>query len=452
MSPLPCAVCGGVCAGADLTPLLRPELDWLWQALAVTADRRGDPDLVGGSAVTVTLPASPAERAAVVGLVANPQAGRRTRVDPERLVAMVRRHSPTLTPGAVAAHASGRPVGQRTARRAAREARRERLRAEIVGACSAWPELADRAEVVLEHLRRSGWITRLDSGLDPARAESVVHLAVHVVARTLRIPEGERFDRRLLVPSDPHALDDGTQLAGLALTILHALGRISTTSGVPARTLWAQVGVDCDDLVGGLTMLGIVPSGWQVPSGVTCTVPPRELVRASWPAPRPLATVYPATAGSSEPGQWSLTRAVDEWVFVTENPSILAAAANLISREPALGSVRVVCTMGTPSAAEITALAAIADAGWRLAVRADFDPAGIRHVNAILAEVPSAVPWRMNRVDYLASRPSVATTGTVPDAAWDPELSGVMEATAAAAFEEALLPQLLADLRRGVPG
>lgn len=425
-----CALCGGACAGADLTPLLRPELAWLWRAVAAIADRRGDPDLVTGSAATLTLPGGAAERAAVVGVVARTKAGQRTRVPLERLVAMVRRHSPVLTPGAVAAHATRRPVGQRTARRAAKQLRRDQLLRAFADACSRLPELADQADATSEHLRRSGWIARLDPGVhDTAQAESVLRLAVDVVARTLRIPDGERFDRRLLVPSDPHALDDGTQLAGIVLAVLQALGRTSTAPGVPARTLWAQVGVDCDDLVGGLTMLGIAPAGWQIPDGAACTVPPRELARSAWPGPT----------------------LADSWIFVTENPSILAAAAAMADRQPGAVSTRVVCTMGTPSTIEIAALSALADAGWRLAVRADFDPAGIRHVNAILAAVGTAVSWRMRCPDYLASRPSLAGSAPVPDASWDAELRGAMETTGAAAFEEALLPELLDDLSRGRP-
>jgi len=40
----------------------------------------------------------------------------------------------------------------------------------------------------------------------------------------------------------------------------------------------------------------------------------------------------------------------------------------------------------------------------------------------------------------------------IPDAPWDPELSATMRERGVAAYEESLLPFLLEDLRRGVPG
>ncbi|WP_127354151.1 DUF2399 domain-containing protein [Actinacidiphila soli] len=58
-----------------------------------------------------------------------------------------------------------------------------------------------------------------------------------------------------------------------------------------------------------------------------------------------------------------------------------------------------------------------------LAVRADFDPAGLRHVRAVLAAAPTAWPWRMSSHDYrqaLANLPSGAielNTSQIPDTA-----------------------------------
>src|SRR6266568_2971189 len=45
--------------------------------------------------------------------------------------------------------------------------------------------------------------------------------------------------------------------------------------------------------------------------------------------------------------------APESWVFVTENPSILSAAADLADD---VETVRVLCTSGTPSASEIGAI------------------------------------------------------------------------------------------------
>ena len=115
-----------------------------------------------------------------------------------------------------------------------------------------------------------------------------------------------------------------------------------------SRAAWDAVGVDCDDLTGGLIAIGIHPTGWQLPAGTAVTLPPRELASCRWP-------------------QGPITRA---WTFVTENASVASAAADLAATGV---SVRLLCTSGTPSAIEVAAIARLVDAGWQVAMRADFD-------------------------------------------------------------------------------
>lgn len=277
--------------------------------------------------------------------------------------------------------------------------------------------------------RELDWLSRRLRGDDGGPLAAAFGLTVE------RRTEGAAF----VVPDDafrwPRELGDvpfpgGTRVTGVSLALLAALGRVEAGPGVRIRTQWAQVGVDCDDIIGGLTLLGIAPRGWHLPQDAVVTVPPRELVECQWsPPPRP--------------GR--------DWVFVTENLSVVAAAASLSRAEPGLPSVRLICTMGTPSAIEIAAIAAIASAGWRVAVRADFDAAGIRHVRAVLAGVANSVPWRMTTADYRESSPSLSSEDQVPATAWDPGLFAAMTETRRVAFEEALIPQLLEDLRVGQP-
>jgi hypothetical protein len=88
-------------------------------------------------------------------------------------------------------------------------------------------------------------------------------------------------------------------------------------------------------------------------------------------------------------------------------------------------------------------------------VRADFDSAGIGHVASILKAVPQALPWRMGTGDYLQSlqiEGQEATLDRVPDAPWAPGLASVMQECQVAAYKESLLPFLMEDLCRGVPG
>ncbi|MEU0955837.1 DUF2399 domain-containing protein [Streptomyces niveus] len=418
-----CPLCTGACAGADLGPLLNPHLTWLWNALAAVADRRGDPTLAEGPAVTVTIPAAPAQRAAAAGLISGRPLvpGQRRRIDLRELTAVLATRSPALTPGTVAAHASGRRLADKARARAAQARSVEQLRAQLEVGAADLPEhvqaLVD-PETVFARLRSAGWIARILNTPDPS---ALLGAAMQVAGR---LPEpGDRIDRRVLVPRDPHALDTGT----LPALILALTGNSATTS----RSGWAHLGVDCDDLLGGLIITGVTPHGWRVPPGATFTLPPRELAEIVWE--------QPSAAGA--------------WVFVTENPSVLAAASAQALAGDAATTPRVVCTAGTPSQVECAAIGALSDAGWHVAVRADFDPAGLAHMRAILTAAPAAVPWRMGAADYLA----VATEGTldlhlgVADTPWDTRLAAAMRAHSAHAYEEDLLPILLADITAGTP-
>lgn len=432
-----CPLCGGRCAGADLTALLQPELAWVWGSVAHAADRRGDPDVVDGSAVTLTAPDDPQDRAAAAGLFPGRPltAGQVRRVAPSRLTQLVQRWGPGLTPGAVAAHAMGRPLAARAAARAALSTRVDSLRETLLASCRPGGALDGRGEEIFQHLRRSAWIARIDrAGGD----REVLRRAVQTADLVCGIAPEERRDRRRLVPGDPHALDDGTLLAGLTLAVLTAVGRLPPGARGP-RQSWDLVGVDCDEVQGGLSSLGVHPAGWTLPPGVLCTLPPRELRRCGWPVAGP-----------------------DGRVFVTENPSVLAAAADAVAGDPAVaGRARLICTMGTPSGAEIRSLALLAAQGWQLWVRADFDAAGVRHVGSLLAGVPGSRPWRMGTSDYLGGlgtaqdRRDQATCGpSVPtgrdrtrlDTPWEPELGRVMAQRAVPVYEEALMPLLLSDL------
>lgn len=213
------------------------------------------------------------------------------------------------------------------------------------------------------------------------------------------------------------------------MAILVSAGCIA--GGQRPRDAWASLRVDSDDIVGGLTAVGIVPLGWSLPPGAAVTLPPRTLNRCEWPPP-----------DSS-----------DSWIFVTENPSVASAAADLAAGQV---RIRLLCTSGTPSIDEISAIARLAHEGWHVAVRADFDAAGLAHVAAILERTPGAVPWRMRAKDYAESLKDVVANETIleriPDAPWDPPLSALMRERRTAAYEESLLSVLLEDLRHGVPG
>lgn len=373
-------------------------------------------------------PADAEQRAAAAGLVGGRilLQGQRRTIDLTQLTQKLRVRGPSLTPGAVAAHALSRPLALRAAVQAQHRLQVNRLKSMFIELAQSAPsDTLAQPESIWTALQRSGWITRLTSATAPDRLLS----AAVAVLRELP-PYGGSMDRRQLasrITGNPHALDHGTLLAGLALAMLVAGERIEPRQS--PRRAWAAVGVRCDDVVGGLIALGILPIGWTAPRGSPVTLPPRVLSDCQWPA----------------------ADVPDAWVFVTENPSIVSAAADLVADEP----LRLICTNGTPSDIEIAAIARIAHRGWRVAVRADFDSAGLAHVAAILQTAPQAIPWRMSARDYRESLQreliDKVALDEIPDVDWDPELSACMRDAQVAAYEELLLPSLLADLQRGKP-
>lgn len=421
-----CTICGDACAGADLAPLKNPALRWVWEQLAGAADRRGDADLTTG-AITVTAPEEPAERAATIGLLGNrPLApGQQRRIDLAVLTERLQVRGPHLTPGAAAAHALGRPLATSARARAERAAARNTIEAALADALAQYSDQASWAlpgiNSAWPYLRRSGWSARL---LTVNEAALLVRTAVAVI--THLPPRGNRLDRRQLASDhahNPHALDEGTTLAGLVLALTTAAGATSTAQRT--RDAWDSLGIDCDDLTGGLITVGIYPADWHLPPHAAITIPPRELISCKWPK-------------ASQSG---------DTVFVTENPSVASAAADL-AREV---TVRLVCTSGTPSEREVSAIARLAEAGWHTRIRADFDPAGLVHATTLLSGIPGATPWRMGTTDYKASLPRTQRVSfdpaRVPETPWEPALAATMRSVGSAAFEEALMPQLLGDLR-----
>lgn len=437
----------------DSSGLLADSVRWFWLELARAADRKGDPDLLSGT-VVVQLPDSPAERNAVAGLLqgrGQNLPGSRRKVRLEELAAVVSRHCPGMTPGAVATQVLGRPVAERKLAQRALEERQMALAngfaAHIHGSAGAHGMLGDPRHV-WNRLRQSGQAARMLSASEqfPGGVDGLLGMLVHILVQLpiagrastgqpndhILVPLNRTLDRRLLASTstgDPHALDEGTVLGGLVLSILTAAELVP--AGVRARASWARVGVSCDELVGGLMMLGIHPEGWIIPNDAVVTVPPRYLVEARWPA---------APTGGG-------------WVFVTENPSVIAAAADIASA----GLVRLICTNGTPSAIEVAAVAALETEGWQVAVRADFDAAGIRHVNSVLAATQDARPWRMSDQDYLSALNALGATRSegmgqeMPDPSWDLGLGTAMRVKGTPVFEESLMPLLLQDLRHGRP-
>jgi hypothetical protein len=266
-----CAFCDGACHQANLEPLLDRRLRWLWTQLARAADRRGDAALVEGS-VVVHAPEDAEERSVAVGLVGRRslRASQSCRVNLAELTLKLRVRGALLTPGAVSAHALGRQVAVRAADSEKRRTREGQLREVFLKASRASNQDATRdTEKAWNALKRGGLVARLLGSDD---AERFIRSGVRIIDL---LPTDSRTDRRRLATQatgNPHALDHGSILSALVLGVLAADGRIDWQQR--PRHAWASVGVDYDDVVGGLISLGILPHGWCVPTTAVVTIPP----------------------------------------------------------------------------------------------------------------------------------------------------------------------------------
>ena len=202
-------------------------------------------------------------------------------------------------------------------------------------------------------------------------------------------------------------------------------------SGALAASVGAEVGVACDPLSADVLTLSLAPLGDDLLSrhlrelaaeGEPRRVTLRELMRH-------LVSVAPGTE-----------------VFVCENPSVVAAAADRIGPRCA----PLVCVEGVPSSAALRLLSALYDSGAVLRFHVDFDWGGIRIANLLAARFPSARPWRMATADYERAVERggdlLELSGTSVTASWDASLAPALSRHRVAVPEERVLDELLGDL------
>jgi uncharacterized protein (TIGR02679 family) len=289
---------------------------------------------------------------------------------------------------------------------------------------AAWAGLAsDGSRPWLEELRATGLLRRLARN-DLAMAGELLRQALEVERRlpARGLPLAELA---AAVTGDSHALDPGTPLGTIAVRI--AAGQAGTWDSAEARRdAWASAGVLCDELSAPVLTLGLRGDG----PGVT----DRALrLHAETGEPYRLTTRQllrePPTLASAAT------------VYVCENPTVVAAAANRLGAAGA----PLVCLEGQPRTAARVLLGLLAAAGARLAYHGDFDWAGIQIANLVVKR-HGAVPWRFCSADYRAARGGRPLQGNPVAAVWDPELQPAMVAGGRAVHEEEVLEVLLEDL------
>jgi uncharacterized protein (TIGR02679 family) len=317
------------------------------------------------------------------------------------------------------------PLGDRVAERRAAAAERDALWSWLFAhdALRQQPVLREWAEGI----RRAG-----TSSVPRAR-----ELLDDVLAVLARLPATGRplptFASDTL--GDPHALDDGTPLAGLVLRALACLrDSAPPTNAEERRALWERMGVTSDQLSVTVLAAGLRPTGSDLVSRL-CRLCADEGQATS------LTLAQLRTADQ-------LRVDARTTVHVVENPSVLALAlARFGARCPP-----VVCTSGWPNGAAVLLLRMLAAAGTPLRYHGDLDGEGIRIAAHVAAKTP-ATPWRMAAADYRAAVPSGGpSVGRVTDAPWDAELAPAMRAHGVAVFEEQVVDLLLDDLSESRAG
>ncbi len=347
-------------------------------------------------------PATEAQRRAVARLLGRP-AGRGASLHvPLAAVDTVVRRGGLAPDLAAAVEALGGPIVDRTATREAAEAAWAAALAPAEQAAERRPALAPW----VDWLRGTGLLRRLAGG-DPEAARRLAAQAVTVLDR---LPAGgQPLPVLAAAVSDGHLLDPDRPLATLVLRAAAIVGGVAPGAGAE----WRNLPGDPATATG--RTLGIGAEAGQ-PLHLTA----RQLIRNP-----PELPVRGRT------------------VFVCENPSVVAAAANRLGA----GTAPLVCANAHPGAAATLLLRQLAGAGARLRYHGDFDWPGITIANGIITRFATA-PWRLDAGYYrsAAARGGPALRGGPVTAAWEPALTEAMLALGVKVEEERVLDDLLADL------
>ncbi len=304
---------------------------------------------------------------------------------------------------------------------------------------------AQRAEAI-QHLTELGldqvvvqeWLAT--AGLPK---EDLVDFVQRVAMVWRLLPSGPGSSIRLaqlaaMAEKDAHALD-ADQALGRAVVRLIAdtTGQPRPNRGGPAwRNVWRAARVQCD-LISSRVLALNIPVTPTSQLGRVCATARGEPI---WLTQRMLTTPWSAYPAD---------------IWVCENPNVIEAAADA---HGAAGAA-MVCTDGVPAGAALDLLVGLAEAGAQLRVRADFDTTGVRIVERLVAEIPSALLWRFDATTYWAQLPDSAvaalslTRGTQESSPADNKVAQELDLLKAAfqsaemvVHEEQLLGFLLQDV------
>jgi uncharacterized protein (TIGR02679 family) len=407
-----------------MTPALRdylsvPPLQPLWVLLRKRLEQNGH--AIRGS-VAVELDDDGADR--LSGLLGRPVSAGMVRVRLTDLDASFRSNAADRGLVPVVADLTGGPLRDLPAERDAARSGREQLWAEL-DRLLADHGLAGQewAGPWADWLRTSGTVTRLPR----TRTTAVLMISVHALERVLtdHVPVG-LAELASEITGDAHGLDNGCPAAALVLRgIACALGVAPAASAAERRDLWQRVGVSTDEVSGTVITWALRPPGKDRWSGMM-----RERANLGLITHLTVHELH-RSADLTRPG---------EIIHACENPQVLQGLAAAGVDRP------VACMSGNPAAAGTALLA-------RSTVRyhGDFDWPGVAIARRIFGL--GAQPWRFGLSDYAAGVERLppdnrlGLTGHAQATPWDAELRTAMTAADVAVHEEAIIDQLLADLR-----
>jgi uncharacterized protein (TIGR02679 family) len=264
--------------------------------------------------------------------------------------------------------------------------------------------------------------------LDQACRQGRVHADMRpLVERALRVvgalPATQAVQRTVLAANlldgDPHALDVGTPLHGLTVSLLEATAKLDPDAG--AREVWAVWNVVVDPISSNVAVLNLPVVG----EGAAA-----DLVRAIH------GTHLVLTYGQLSASNLRWPPGIP--CFSCENPSVLIAAERTLGEAcPPL-----VCTGGRPSDAVRLLFSCIHRAGAQIRHHGDFDEAGVQ-IFRDLEDRYGAVPWRF---DIESLRETLGHLGHAVPPAPRTKLENAVQKLSSAVPEELLIEALLSDL------
>lgn len=306
----------------------------------------------------------------------------------------------------------------------------------------AWSGLAESIDHSDEATRDFTQTICQDGTLRRAARGSLDHgrqLIEHLVACVAELPLADPtplpiFATRVL--GDAHGLDAGIPLTAL---LMRAIAQVvvddpTLADGHP-RMVWNAVNVVADELSSTVLVLGLFGTGDGLIDHTLC-----QHARAGEPCRLTFRQLRLHAPLFTPP---TVSKSCDGVVFVCENPSVLAVAADRLGAN----SRPLICIEGQPSHAAAGLLGSLQGSGVSLRYHGDYDRSGLQ-IAAQMQTRFAAQPWRMSASDYEPNITDNAPSfkGEVPETLWDPALAGIIEDRRRVLLEESVIDGLMSDL------